>query len=67
MYKVTGKVLWIDQRDGEAIVLDSAGNQYFTEPSVSPDLFGGNQQGGVTFELMYVANYGIVATNAILT
>lgn len=63
-YKVSGKVLWIDQRDGQAIVLDTAGNQYFTESSISPELFGKSQQGQVSFELLYVAHYGLVATNA---
>lgn len=37
MDKLTGTVLWFDLRDGNGIVKDAAGNEYYIDVSVMDD------------------------------
>lgn len=33
---IQGKVLWFDQRDGNGIIIDAEGNEYYTDSSIAP-------------------------------
>lgn len=61
---VVGKLKWADGRDGEAVVKDSQGNEYYVESSSSPLFdFKNNQTKVVTFDIVNVPGYGLMAFN----
>ncbi len=57
-------IKWVDSRDGEGVLKDSDGNEYYFESSSSPLFdFAMRRHMGVTFEVVSVPNYGLMAFN----
>lgn len=50
MSKLTGKVLWFDERDGNGIIKGDDGYKYYTDISVTPNRKSLKHDQTVTFE-----------------
>lgn len=63
--RIKGRLLWTNGRDGEAVLVDLDGNEYYTESSSSRLFdFMDNRTKTVSFEIMIVPNYGPMAYDA---
>jgi len=59
-----GKIKWVDSRDGEGVLKDAEGNEYYFESSSSPLFdFAMRNHTGVTFEIVSIPSYGRMAFN----
>ena len=60
---VSGKVKWTDARDGDGIVKDAMGNEYYFESSSSKDYDFKGKDLNIVFQIVNVPQYGPMAFN----